>query len=63
MASAIHARLDAHGDASWQPFADDARVSSASVSPAEIRLAVYEYLLAIEKDWRDFEQTADCTVF
>ena len=61
MAQAVPARLDAHFDA------DPATERTPALSPAaalgDIRIAVYEDLAAIEREWRAFEPQADCTVF
>ncbi len=62
MAQAIPARLDAHFGVD-PPAADDAPALSSAAVPGDIRLAVYEDLSAIERDWRGFEPHADCTVF
>jgi CelD/BcsL family acetyltransferase involved in cellulose biosynthesis len=62
MAQAVPARLDVHFGAN-PPVADDAPALSPAAVPGDIRLTVYEDLLAIERDWRDFEPHADGTVF
>ena len=62
MAQAIPARLDAHFGVD-PPAADDAPALSSAAVAGDIRLAVYEDLSAIERDWRGFEPHADCTVF
>ena len=62
MAQAVSARLDAHFGVD-PPAADDAPALSPAAVPGDIRLAVYEDLSAIERDWRGFEPHADCTVF
>jgi len=62
MAQAIPSRLDAHFGVD-PPAADDAPALSPAAVPGDLRLAVYEDLSAIERDWRGFEPQADCTVF
>ncbi len=62
MAHAVPARLDAHFGVD-PPAADRAQALSPAAVPGDIRLSVYEDLSAIERDWRDFETHADCTVF
>lgn len=63
MAQATHARLTADVGVDLRPSMDDARTRAAGVVVDDVRLAVYEDLSAIERDWRAFEQHADCTVF
>ena len=62
MAQALPARLDAHFGID-PPAADDAPALSPAAVPGDIRLAAYEDLSAIERDWRAFEAHADGTVF
>ena len=62
MAQAVPARLDAHFDVD-PPAAERLRAPSPATASGDIRLAVYEDLSAIERDWRAFEPHADCTVF
>jgi CelD/BcsL family acetyltransferase involved in cellulose biosynthesis len=61
MAQAVPARLDAHFGVD-PPAADRAQARSLAAL-GNIRIAVYENLSAIERDWRAFEPHADCTVF
>ena len=60
MAEAVPARLDAH-------FATDPAVNRAPALPAaavsDVRIAIYDDLRAIERDWRAIEPQADGTVF
>lgn len=63
MAQAAHARINTQVEVYPRLSADTARSASATMQPGGIRLAVYEDLAAIERDWRNFEQQADCTVF
>ena len=62
MAQAVPARLDAHFGAD-PPVADRASARAPVAGLGGIRIAVYEDLAAIERDWRAFEQNADGTVF
>jgi CelD/BcsL family acetyltransferase involved in cellulose biosynthesis len=62
MAQAVPARLDVHFGVD-PPAADDALAPSSVAVPDDIRLAVYEDLSAIEREWRAFESHADGTVF
>ena len=61
MAQAVPARLDMHFGVN-PPAADRAEARSPAALD-DIRIAVYEDLSAIERDWRAFEPHADCTVF
>ena len=61
MAQAVPARLDMHFGVD-PPAADRAQARSPAAL-GDIRIAVYEDLSAIERDWRAFEPHADCTVF
>ena len=61
MAQAVPARLDMHFGVD-PPAADRAQARSLAAL-GNIRIAVYENLSAIERDWRAFEPHADCTVF
>ena len=61
MAQAVPARVDAHFDG--DPATECARASSSAAAPGDVRVAVYEDLAAIEREWRAFEPGADCTVF
>ena len=61
MAQAVPARLDMHFGVD-PPAADRAQARSLAAL-GNIRIAVYEDLSAIERDWRAFEPHADCTVF
>jgi len=61
MAQAVPARLDMHFGVN-PPAADRAEARSPAAL-GDIRIAVYEDLSAIERDWRAFEPHADCTVF
>jgi CelD/BcsL family acetyltransferase involved in cellulose biosynthesis len=63
MALAVTERLAAPLDIAGPPAAALADVASPSLVPDDIQLAVYDDLAAIERDWRAFEQHADCTVF
>jgi CelD/BcsL family acetyltransferase involved in cellulose biosynthesis len=63
MAQLVHARLDAHFAAGDPAAADYARARSQQALLGEISLTVYEDMPAIEREWREFEQRADCTVF
>jgi CelD/BcsL family acetyltransferase involved in cellulose biosynthesis len=63
MAPATHARLTADVGVDLRASANDARARVAGVVVDDVRLAVYEDLSAIEREWRAFEQHADCTVF
>ncbi len=62
MANAIPVHLDAHFGVD-PPAADGAPALSPAAVPGDIRLAAYEDLSAIERDWRAFEAHADGTVF
>src|SRR5664280_3473346 len=61
MAEAVPARLDMHFGVD-PPAADRAQARSPAAL-GDIRIAVYEDLSAIERDWRAFEPHADDTVF
>lgn len=60
---AVTERLDAQSVIDRPPIAELAVVPSPSMVPDDIQLAVYDDMAAIERDWRAFEQQADCTVF
>lgn len=60
MAQAVPARLDAH--VGVNPAATRSQMAPA-VAFGDIRIAVYDDLAAIERDWRAFEPLADGTVF
>ncbi len=62
MAHAVPARLDAHFGVD-PPAADHTPARSPAAVPGDIRLAAYEDISAIERDWRAFEAYADGTVF
>ena len=61
MAQAVPARLDAHFDVDTALY----RTQPASPGTAlgDVRIAIYEDLTAVEREWRAFEPHADCTVF
>ena len=61
MAQTVQARLDAHFGV--DPVTDRTQVLSPAAALGDIRIAVYEDLAAIEREWRTFEPHADCTVF
>src|SRR5665811_2337324 len=61
MAQAVPARLDMHFGV--DPPAADRTQARSPAALGDIRIAVYEDLSAIERDWRAFEPHADCTVF
>lgn len=61
MAQAVPARLDAHFDA--DPAMERTQAPSPAAALGDIRIAVYEDLAAIEREWRAFEPHADCTAF
>ena len=61
MAQAVPARLDAHFDV--DPSIERTQALSPAAALGDIRIAVYEDLAAIEREWRAFEPHADCTVF
>ena len=61
MAQPVPAQLDMHFGVD-PPAADRAQARSPAAL-GDIRIAVYEDLSAIERDWRAFEPHADCTVF
>src|SRR5450631_515958 len=61
MAQAVPARLDMHFGV--DPPAADRAQARTPAALGDIRIAVYEDLSAIERDWRAFEPHADCTVF
>jgi CelD/BcsL family acetyltransferase involved in cellulose biosynthesis len=42
---------------------DDASTLSATAAQADIQLCLYDNLSEVERDWRAFEQHADCTAF
>ena len=42
---------------------DNARTTTTSAMRCDIHLSIYDNLSTIEKAWRAFEQSADCTVF
>jgi CelD/BcsL family acetyltransferase involved in cellulose biosynthesis len=62
MAQAVPARLDIHFGVD-PPTADVAPPLSPAAAADDIRLAVYEDLSAVEREWRAFEAHADGTVF
>jgi len=62
MAQAVPARLDAHFGVD-PPVAERTQALAPAAAPADICIAVYEDLSAIERDWRTFEPHADGTVF
>jgi CelD/BcsL family acetyltransferase involved in cellulose biosynthesis len=62
MAQAVPARLDAHFGVD-PLLADRTPARSTAAGLGDIRIAVYEDMSAIERDWRAFEPQADCTVF
>lgn len=61
MAQAVPARLDAHVDV--DPTVERTQALSAAAALGDIRIAVFEDLTVIEREWRAFEPQADCTVF
>jgi CelD/BcsL family acetyltransferase involved in cellulose biosynthesis len=61
MAQAVPARLDAHFDG--DPAIQRTQALSPAAALGDVRIAVYEDLAAIEREWRAFEPDADCTVF
>ncbi len=61
MAQAVPARLDAHFDG--DPATERAQALPPAAALGDIRIAVYENLAAIEREWRAFEPQTDCTVF
>lgn len=61
MAQAVPARLDAHFDV--DPTMDGTQALPPAAALGDIRIAVYEDLAAVEREWRAFETHADCTVF
>lgn len=63
MLPALSAQLNAHDDACWPAAAADSRAPAPALAPSPIALTVYEDLSAIEHEWRQFQQHADCTVF
>lgn len=63
MPSATVARLNASEDSCWETPARKAQDLTTALSSLDIALTVHEDLSLIENDWRDFEQSADCTVF
>ncbi len=62
MVQAVPARLDVHFGADTASVHDAPALSPTAV-PGDIRLAVYEDMAVVERDWRAFEAQADCTVF
>ncbi|HTT49077.1 MAG TPA: GNAT family N-acetyltransferase [Pseudolabrys sp.] len=60
MAQAVPARLDAHFGV--DPTVDRAEAPAAA-GFGDIRVAVYDDLAAVEREWRAFEPQADGTVF
>jgi len=61
MAQATHAAFDAQHDIGLRSTPGRSRVAAAA--KLEVQLSIYDGLAAIERDWRVFEKTADCTVF
>jgi CelD/BcsL family acetyltransferase involved in cellulose biosynthesis len=61
MARAVPAQLDAHFGV--DPAMDRTQALSQAVALGDIRVAIYEDLAAVERDWRAFEPYADRTVF
>lgn len=55
------AALKVHDDMLPAPRAHADAVAAGAYAP--IALSVHDDLAAVERDWRAFEQTADCTVF
>ena len=62
MAQAVPARLDAHFDVDTTAV-EHTQTLLPATALGHIRIAVYEDLAAVERDWRAFEAHADCTVF
>ena len=63
MTQATQAALHARRDIDLEATSDDARAVSASARRPDVRLSIHDDLSAVERDWRAFEQHADCTVF
>lgn len=63
MAKATQARLDASLDLEVRADTDHTRTKAVMPSTADLRLDIYEDLSKVEREWRAFEQEADCTVF
>jgi CelD/BcsL family acetyltransferase involved in cellulose biosynthesis len=58
-ADIVHARTALHAE----PRASVTRAVTASRQAGAISLSVHDNLAAVERDWRRFEETADCTPF
>jgi CelD/BcsL family acetyltransferase involved in cellulose biosynthesis len=58
-ADIVHARAALHAE----PRASVTRPVTASRQAGAISLSVHDNLAAVERDWRRFEETADCTPF
>jgi CelD/BcsL family acetyltransferase involved in cellulose biosynthesis len=61
MAQATQAALHARVDVDLRSAPGEAR--SATAGAADIRLSLHADLSSVEREWRAFEQAADCTVF
>jgi CelD/BcsL family acetyltransferase involved in cellulose biosynthesis len=63
MIQATQAALDARGDIEFDTAQDAPRAPAAVAQRTDVRLSIHDDLSTIERDWRAFEQHADCTVF
>jgi CelD/BcsL family acetyltransferase involved in cellulose biosynthesis len=64
MPAGISVQLNAHDDGSdWEPAVRSLTPPAAALTSRPIAIAVHGELAAVERDWRRFEQYADCTVF
>lgn len=62
MTQMMQAAFDARIDADF-PDRGDAIVSSAAKLRADIQLSLHDNLAEVERDWRAFEERADCAAF
>jgi len=63
MAQSIHARLNAALDVECGPASAQAPARACEGAFEDIRFSVHEDLAAIAAEWRNFERTADGTIF
>ncbi len=63
MGQATQVAFDAPVDVGAKPASGGARAVPAGSASADIRISIHADLVGIEREWRAFEQHADCTVF
>ena len=63
MTQATQAALHVRRDLDLEAVSDDPRAVAASARRPDVRLSIHDDLSSVERDWRAFEQHADCTVF